>query len=94
VLYRHALGSALPQSIPEATAADAMATLGGAMTAAETLPAHLGEVLRESAGAAFASALQFNAAAGAAVLLAASVVAARILRVRTRSGPEQAQETS
>jgi DHA2 family multidrug resistance protein-like MFS transporter len=94
VLYRHALGSALPQSVPEATAADAMSTIGGAMAAAATLPPELGTMLRESAGAAFTNALQFNAAAGAAVILAASAVAARILRARTGPGPKQAQETS
>ena len=80
VLYRSTLADALPASIPPATAAEAMATLGGAMAAANTLPEHLGDVLRASAGAAFTNALQINAVLAAAVILAASVVAARILR--------------
>jgi DHA2 family multidrug resistance protein-like MFS transporter len=80
VLYRHTLGNALPEAVPAATAADAMATLGGAVAAAATLPVHLGELLRASAGAAFTNALQVNAVAAAVVVLAASVAAARILR--------------
>jgi DHA2 family multidrug resistance protein-like MFS transporter len=80
VLYRSALIDALPESVPPATAADAMATLGGAMAAAAKLPAQLGDVLRASAGAAFTSAMQVNAAVAAVIILAASFAAARILR--------------
>ena len=80
VLYRHTLGNALPEAVPAATAADAMATLGGAVAAAATLPVHLGELLLASAGAAFTNALQVNAVVAAMVVLAASVAAARILR--------------
>jgi DHA2 family multidrug resistance protein-like MFS transporter len=80
VLYRSTLVDALPASVPPAAAAEAMATLGGAMAAANTLPEPLGDVLRASAGAAFTNALQINAVVAAVVILAASVVAARILR--------------
>jgi DHA2 family multidrug resistance protein-like MFS transporter len=84
VLYRSALFDALPESVPPATAAEAMATLGGAMAAAETLPAHLGEVVRASAGTAFTQAMQVNAAAAAGLILVASFTAARILRSAAR----------
>jgi DHA2 family multidrug resistance protein-like MFS transporter len=80
VLYRSGLGEALPTGVPPATAADALATLGGAMAAAATLPAHAGDALRVAAAGAFTDALQFNALVGAAIVLAASLAAARILR--------------
>lgn len=80
VLYRQALGGALPEGVPLTTAAEALATLGGAMAAAATLPAHVGDSLRAAAAGAFTGALQFNAVAGAAIVLAASLAAARILR--------------
>jgi DHA2 family multidrug resistance protein-like MFS transporter len=79
-VYRNTLGSALPDAVPAATAADALATLGGAIAAAGPLPTQLAEVLRSAASAAFADALQINAVAGAAIVLAASVASARILR--------------
>lgn len=90
-LYRNALGQALPAAVPDATVADALATLGGAMAAAATLPGHLGDLMRASAGAAFTSALQVNAVAGAAILLAASYTAARILRTAGKASAQCAQ---
>ena len=80
VVYRSTLSDALPASIPPTTAAEAMATLGGAMAAAATLPEPLADVLRAAAGAAFTNALQVNAVLAAAAIVAASVVAALILR--------------
>jgi DHA2 family multidrug resistance protein-like MFS transporter len=94
-VYRSALGSALPDGVPAAAAADALATLGGAMAAAAALPAQVAEVLRSAASAAFADALQLNAVAGAAIVLAASVASARILRGapvdRIDRGPRRAE---
>lgn len=80
MLYRHALGGALPENVPVDIAGQAMATLGGAMAAATTLPSYVGDALRVAAAAAFTDALQFNALAGAVIVLTASAVAARILR--------------
>jgi DHA2 family multidrug resistance protein-like MFS transporter len=80
MLYRHALGASLPEGVPGGAAADAMATLGGAVAAASSLPGPAGDALRAAARAAFVDALQFTAVAGAAIVLLAAAVAARILR--------------
>jgi DHA2 family multidrug resistance protein-like MFS transporter len=74
----------LAESIPAATPADAaaaaMATLGGALAAAQSLPASVGDALLAASRAAFVDALRLTAAVGALVMLAASVVSAQILR--------------
>ena len=80
MLYRYTLGASLPEGVPPSAAADAMATLGGAVAAASGLHGPAGDALLVAARAAFVDALQFTAMAGAAIILLASVVAARILR--------------
>ena len=80
MLYRAALASSLPGDVPAAVATDALATLGGAVAAASSLPGAVGDALVMAARAAFVDAMQFTAGACAAIVLLASVVAARILR--------------
>jgi MFS transporter, DHA2 family, multidrug resistance protein len=79
-LYRHSLVASMPGSISADAASAAMATLGGAVTAANALPGQAGEALLTASRAAFGDALQLTAALGALVLLSASAVSARILR--------------
>jgi DHA2 family multidrug resistance protein-like MFS transporter len=80
MLYRDALRSSLPEGVPAGAAAEAMATLGGAVAAASALPGPAGDALLAAARAAFVDALQFIAVACAAVVFLAAAVAARILR--------------
>ncbi|MCM5678917.1 MFS transporter [Schlegelella sp. S2-27] len=80
VFYRTGLASAMPPGVPAEAAATAMTTLGGAVAAAESVPGSVGQALLGASRAAFVDALQFNAAAGALIVVAASVVAAAILR--------------
>ena len=79
-LYRHVLAASVPERVPAGAAADAMTTLGGALAAASDLDAAAGNALIEVARAAFVDAMQFAAVAGAAIVLLASVLAARMLR--------------
>jgi MFS transporter, DHA2 family, multidrug resistance protein len=90
-VYRHSLDASMPGSISAGPAGPALATLGSAVTAASALPASAGEALLNASRAAFGDALQLTAALGAVVLLAASVVSARILRAASpASAPSHA----
>jgi DHA2 family multidrug resistance protein-like MFS transporter len=80
MLYRHTLAAGMPAGIPAGAAIDSLATLGGAMAAAQTLAVPVGHALRVVASAAFVDALQFTAAVGAAAVLLAWLLSARILR--------------
>lgn len=80
VLYRGELQAAIPEGVPSDLAAQALATLGGALTASQSLAPPLGAALAVAARASFVDALQVAAIAGALILLAASAIAARILR--------------
>ena len=80
VLYHHSLAESIPAATPADAAAAAMATLGGALAAAQSLPASVGDALLAASRAAFVDALRVTAAVGAIVLLAVSVVSAQILR--------------
>jgi MFS transporter, DHA2 family, multidrug resistance protein len=86
--YRHSLAASMPDSISADAASAAIATLGGAVTAANALPAQAGDALLTASRAAFSDALQWTAVLGALVLLSASVVSARILRAA--ANPESA----
>lgn len=79
-LYRGSLRSAMPEGIAAATSSDALATLGGAVAAAQALPGPVGPALLDASRSAFVGALQANALVGAAIVLAAAVVAARLLK--------------
>jgi DHA2 family multidrug resistance protein-like MFS transporter len=78
--YRFSLAGALPAEASPRAAADALATLGGATTAAASLSAASGATLLAAARAAFVDALQLTAAVGAAIVVIACLVTARILR--------------
>jgi len=76
LIYRHQLAQSGLGGLPP----EALATLGGALQAAEHLPAETARALVPAAQAAFTDALQFTALAGAALVLLASLLAARMQR--------------
>lgn len=78
-VYRHRLAPLLPEALPADLAAQALATLGGAVAAARQLPAPLGQSVRAAAGDAFGAALSLTAAGSALTLAAASVIVARLV---------------
>ena len=79
-LYRHLLGPALPAGLSTDAAAVALATLGGAVSVAQTLDSATGPALIGAARNAFTDALQLVAVLGAFIVVAASGLAARMLR--------------
>jgi DHA2 family multidrug resistance protein-like MFS transporter len=84
MLYRHALGASLPEAVRGGAAADALATLGGAVAAASSLEDPASDALLTAARGAFVDALQLTAVVCAGVVLLAAVVAAHILRGANR----------
>lgn len=78
-IYRFGFDGGLALGVPAAAAGEAAATLGGAVALADTLPAPFDAQLLAHARAAFVLALQIVAAIGAAIMLGASVLAARML---------------
>jgi DHA2 family multidrug resistance protein-like MFS transporter len=62
--------------------AQAVATLGGALEAANRMPSDAAKALIGAAQAAFTDALQFTALVSSVLVLLASVLAARMLRRR------------
>jgi DHA2 family multidrug resistance protein-like MFS transporter len=79
VLYRHALASDLPAGVTPDAAAAAMATLGGAVAAAQANPGPAADALLSVSRAAFTDAMQLTSLMAMATVVAASVVSARIL---------------
>ena len=82
-LYRHLLAPALPAGLSTDAATVALATLGGAVSVAQTLDGTTGPALIGAARSAFTDALQLVAVFGAVIVVTASGLAARMLR---RSG--------
>ncbi len=80
VVYRHLLGSDLPAGLHPDAASAAMATLGGAVAAAQAQPGPIGDALLGVSRAAFTSAMQLTSLLAMATVVAASVASARILR--------------
>jgi DHA2 family multidrug resistance protein-like MFS transporter len=80
VVYRHGLTEAMPAGVPEAAADAALGTIGGAVAVAHSLPVAAGDALRAAARAAFVDALQLSALAGAAIVVLACLLSARLLR--------------
>lgn len=80
VLYRGGLAPSLPAGLAAADAERALATLGGAVAAADALPPAVAAALLGVARGAFTDALQWTAAVGALLIAVAGVLAARILR--------------
>ena len=84
--YRAQLAGALPAGVSAREGEASLATLGGAIAAAEALSSQhggqAGQQLLDAARAVFTESLQLSAMAGALLVLAASVLAARIFRGR------------
>lgn len=79
-LYRHTLAGVLPQGLGAQGSGDALATLGGALSASASLAPGAGDALRLAARAAFVDATQLVAAVALGVVLLACALTARILR--------------
>ena len=73
---RYRAGLEIPAGTPDAAAAAARETLGGAVAAADALPAAAGEALRTAAAAAFDAGVSVTASLGALLVAGAAVVAA------------------
>jgi DHA2 family multidrug resistance protein-like MFS transporter len=79
-VYRGMMAEALPAGVPTDKAEAARSTLGGALSAAESVGGPLGVELMARAREAFAQGLEATAVIGAAVVLAAAVAAVMTLR--------------
>jgi MFS transporter, DHA2 family, multidrug resistance protein len=88
VVYRHGLSQAMPAGVPEATATAALGTIGGAVGGSQSLPGAVGDALLAAARAAFVDALQLSALAGAAIVVIACVLSARLLRGGSGDAPQ------
>ncbi len=93
-IYRMGLGSGLADAVPPGARADALATLGGAVSVAQGLPGPIDVQLLADARDAFVTALQVNASIAAATMVAASVLAARMLRTDPGRGSEASLRAS
>ncbi len=80
VVYRQLLGNDLPAGLESGAAGAALATLGGAVAAAQVHPGPTGDALLAGSRAAFTGAMQLTSLLAMAIVAAASVVSARILR--------------
>lgn len=80
MIYRTTLSGTMPTGLSEEASSAALATLGGAVGIAHSLPGPNGDALLTAARAAFVDALQFTAAGGAILVVIAAIVTARILR--------------
>jgi MFS transporter, DHA2 family, multidrug resistance protein len=78
--YRDHLGDTLPAGVPPAAAEAARDTLGGAMAAAQALPAQLGAALQDAAAEAFTLSLHLVFAINAVLALGIAVLVAVLLR--------------
>jgi MFS transporter, DHA2 family, multidrug resistance protein len=85
-VYRGQASDSIPAEVPADAAAAGGDTLGGAVEAADRLPAVLSAELLEPARAAFTEALQVAATVSGVVLIAAAVLLATLLR---RAGEPQ-----
>lgn len=79
-------GVAVPSSVGPVLAGSARETLGGAVAAADHLPAGLAATLTASARAAFVAGTHVTSLVGAAVLVAVAAAVALGLRPRPLSG--------
>jgi DHA2 family multidrug resistance protein-like MFS transporter len=80
VLYRQLLATDLPAELNAGAASAALATLGGAVAAAQAHPGPAGDALLAGSRAAFTGAMQVTSLLAMATVVGASVVSARILR--------------
>jgi MFS transporter, DHA2 family, multidrug resistance protein len=79
-IYRHNLAANLPAATSTETANAALETLGGAIASAGSLSGAIGDALLSASRGAFVDALQIAALIGAAIVLFAAVLSARMLR--------------
>jgi DHA2 family multidrug resistance protein-like MFS transporter len=85
--YRGQLAGAVPAGVPAAAGEAARATLGGALNAAQALPAQLGAALQDAAREAFTSGLRLVFAVNTGLTLAIAVLVAVLLRRVRPGGP-------
>ncbi|QHE88626.1 MFS transporter [Hydrogenophaga sp. BPS33] len=78
-LYRAGMAGQLPEGLSTAAVAEA-ATLGGALTVAQGLPAPVADALRVAARTAFVDGLQVAAVVGTAIMVFSGLLAWRMLR--------------
>jgi DHA2 family multidrug resistance protein-like MFS transporter len=83
-LYRGALSESMPAGVPPGAGEAAMATLGGAVAASQSVAGPVGEALLGASRTAFVDAMQFTAVLGALTMIAACVVSGHILRKAVR----------
>lgn len=92
VLYRAGLGASLTADVPADLANQALATMAGAISAADSIGGAQGAAIAMSAKSAFVDALKLCAVLGAAIVIGASALAAAILRGGLRSAPQSSPE--
>jgi len=78
--YRGQLADTLPAQVPPAAAEAARDTLGGALAAAQALPAQLGAALQDAAAEAFTRGLHLVFAINAVLAIGIAVLVAVLLR--------------
>ena len=92
--YRSRITDTIPDGVPPEAATSARDTLGGAVGEAGQLPSPLGAELLDAAREAFVQAMQLTAAISGAVMLAAAIMAAVLLRnVRPAQHSEEQPKT-
>ncbi len=79
-LYRGLLGAELPAGLPEGSAQQAATTLAAALEVSRQLPAELRQPVARAAREAFVDSFRLAVAVGAVAMVAAALVAARVLR--------------
>jgi MFS transporter, DHA2 family, multidrug resistance protein len=89
-VYRGQTADAFPAEVPAEAAATASDTLGGAVTVADGLPRLLAADVLEPAREAFAQGLEVAATVSGALVVAAAVMVARLLRCENQALPEAA----
>jgi DHA2 family multidrug resistance protein-like MFS transporter len=81
--YRAVMGASIPDGVPLAIAANARATIGGAITTAATVGGAIGAGLAHSAREAFTASLAIVAVIAAVLVLVTSLVTIGVLRNST-----------
>ena len=92
-IYRGAVVDLVPAGVPDAATAAARDTLGGALAAAQQLPAGVGRELVEGAQVAFTQGLNLTAGIGAAIAVAIAILVGTALRdVKMGAEPDAVTE--
>jgi DHA2 family multidrug resistance protein-like MFS transporter len=94
-VYRAQTGTTLPADLPPEAAAASRDSLDGAVSAAQQLPANLGDALLNPAREAFTSGLNAAAVTAAAIAAGAAILAlARLRHVPPTEQPAQAEQAT